>query len=168
MPRFRRSQRRKLAGLNVVQNKEIVDSVSIGVAAATNTIVTIAQQTNDYTGVVGECPLGSIIKGFEIMISYSRAQASSARLDWYLIKKTGNFVTLPVPGSTGGDPARRFIVHEDKGLTVDEGNGVTKSKVHINIPRRFWRMGENDKWQIAAGASSTYNLCIKAIYKWKL
>ena len=54
MARFNLSKR----PINSVKN--IVDSVALGVGAGTNTIVTVANAVNDYTGTAGDCPTGSV------------------------------------------------------------------------------------------------------------
>jgi len=167
----RRRGSRKLAGLVSISNKEIVDVVLLGVAGATVSTSTIATTVNDYVGTVGTCPLGAIIKGFELMVSYG-VSTVPARFDWYLAKNVANSIggNLPVPGASGGSSTRRFIIHEEKGLAPPTQDGNRLTKLHINIPKRYWRMGEADIWSLKSGSSTggTYDVCIKAIYKWKL
>ncbi len=157
----------KLAGLVSVQNKEIVDAVALVVAAGVNTDVVLATSVNDYTGTVGTCPLGALIKGMELMVSYSIAVAPN-RFDWYLLKNNAGVYTpgqLPAAGATGGNALRKFIIHEEKGLAPDNADGRVLSKLHINIPKRYWRMGEADEWILRANSAASYDVCIKAIYK---
>lgn len=166
----RRGMRRKLRSVQVVRNKEVLDSVNLGVAGNTTTAVALATAVNDYAGVVGTCPLGCAIKGFEIELSDRQDLASSARRDWYINKNPGGAITFPAPGSTGGSPVRRYIIHEEKGLAADDNVGTIRQRIHINIPKRYWRMGEGDIWQLrygtSGGAGEPYDLCIKCIYKW--
>lgn len=167
----RRGRMRKLRSVVVVRNKEIVDAVSLAVTGTTVTTATIAAAVNDYVGTVGTCPLGATIKGFEIELS-DIGSTGDARRDWYLWKSQGTVSSAgPTPGATGGSPFRRLIIHEEKGLGANDGIGnPLKRTVHINIPKRYWRMAEDDEWQIrygtSLGAGDTYDLCIKAIYKW--
>lgn len=168
----RRRMSGKLRAVQVVRNKEILDAVSLGVAGNVVTSIDVASAVNDYTGTVGTAPLGSAIKGFEIQLSDVQNSGSQIRRDWFLVKNPGSqLAAIPTPGATGGSTARKFIVHEEKGLANNDGiSGAIRQKLHINVPKRYWRMGEGDKWQLEYGTSGaagdTYDLCVKVIYKW--
>ena len=82
----RRRALRKLRSVVVVRNKEIVDSVNLAVAGNVTTAVDLATAVNDYTGVVGTCPIGATIKGFEIQLSDNQDNAPVQRRDWILWK----------------------------------------------------------------------------------
>ncbi len=169
MPRFRKSRRNR--GAVVVQNKEIVDAINLANVGNVVSNISLATTVNDYVGTVGTCPLGAAIKGFELQISYASSLVP-ARMDWYLIKNVGSQIVGPTPGQIGGNVARRWVIHEEKGLGVDKAQGNKKTTIHLNIPKRYWRMGEGDIWQLlfgtSLGAGDTYDLCLKAIYKWKI
>ncbi len=165
---FTRGRNRKAFALRPIHtNKEIVDSVTLGVSGGINTTVALATAVNDYTGAVGTCPLGASIKAMNIQVTYQSNEATTGRLDWYLMKNPANQITQPIPGATGGDPARKFIFHEEKGINPDDdGNAPTMNKGWISIPKRYQRMGEDDRIILRFGASDIHDVCIKAIYKW--
>ncbi len=170
------SRRRFQSGKRpIVSNKEIVDGTFLSVAAGVTTDFVIASQVNNYTGTVGDCPLGTTILGFYIESSAANIGANVAgRVDWFLGKVQGSPVIatyFPVPGATGGDDNRRMIFHESKGLlnaagTTGEGGTPPRSREFISIPKKFRRMGENDRWVIRIGSSEGYSACFKVIYKW--
>ncbi len=168
MARFRQG----MAKRPIVSNKEIVDVVAFLVAGAVTTDVDIADTVNDYSGVVGTVPLGATILGFYLETSVSNSDTIVNRIDWYLCKRESNlaFGSFPTPGSTGGSNIRKKIFHESKGIGQGAGSTVsgqtTRTREFIKIPKRFRRMGEGDTWSIRVGASSQYNFCLKAIYKW--
>ncbi len=162
----RRSNRKAFALRPVHTNKEIVDSVTLGVSGGINTTVALATSVNDYTGTVGTCPIGSSIKAINLQVTYQSNEATTGRLDWYLMKNPANQITQPIPGATGGDPARKFVFHESKGINPDDDGGPTRDQGWISIPKRYTRMGEDDRILIRFGASDIHDVCIKAVYKW--
>ena len=139
----------------------------LGVAAGVTTTVALATAVNDYTGSVGTCPIGSNIKSIYIEASYSNDVATSGRLDWLLVKDPSGLGISIVPGSTGGDPQRKWVFHESKGNNpVESGGGLSKKSGWIRVPPKMQRMGEDDVLQLKVGSSTTYNFCLKCIYKW--
>ena len=171
MARFR--QRRGSGLIPVVSNKEVIDSTVLLAAAAVTTDVDIATAVNGYIGTIGTCPLASSIKGFYLEISYNLNQNIVGAFDWYLAKRQlGQPASAyPVPGTTGGDPFRKRIFHERKGV-LDGGNGsniggqTSKSVEFIAIPKSFKKMSENDVWFLRFRGTTNYSFCLKAIYKW--
>jgi len=154
-------------------NKEIVDSVVIGVAAGTVTLITIASAVNDYIGSVGTLPIGGKIKAIWLETSYTKLDSLVGRLDWTLNKKPASVDTSAIiPGATGGVLPRKYIIFERKGLISNDGlagQGGSPARFAgwIMIPKRFQNMAEGDTWQIRIGASVVYNFCVKVIYKWQ-
>jgi len=174
MARFRTS----LAKRPVVSNKEIVDSVVFIVAGGVTTDIDLATCVNNYTGTIGQCPLGASILGFYLETSTNNVDNIVSRIDWILIKRTGGLgiANYPTPSSTGGHIHRRWVFHESKGManaeTFDNGTAntaggqTTRMREFIKIPKRFRRMGEGDAWTIRVGSSENYSFCLKCIYKW--
>lgn len=154
-------------------NKETVDSVTFAVAAGVTTRIAVASTVNDYTGTVGTCPLGSIIKALWIEASYTKADSLVGRLDWLVIKiPSGVGGLTTVPGATGGFIGRKFIFLERKGIQsndglVGQGGSPARSAGWLMIPKRYQRMGEGDTLNIDIGSSVVYNFCLKVIYKWR-
>ncbi len=156
--------------------KNIVDGTFLGVAGGVTTDFIIANAVNDYTGIVSDVQIGCHIKAVWIEYSYQFTQTAQGRMDMYLCKKPGvaSITAYPVPGSTGGDNARKFIFLERKGLgNVPSAAAGTDSVSRgfagwVKIPKRYQRMGENDQFIIRFGSSSNYSVCNKIIYKWKI
>lgn len=145
-----------------------MDSVNIAVAGGTTTTVLIANSVNDYIGSIGTCPIGAKIRALWIELSYQNESVSQARLDWLVIKKVAGVSTAGlVPGATGGDILRKYIILERKGLNPKvAGSFVAKGTGWIMIPRRYQNMAEGDQWEIKVNASDLYSFCLKVIYKW--
>ncbi len=157
----------------IVSNKETIDAVLLLVPAATTSSVDLATAVNNYTGVVGTCPLGAKILGFYLETSYHLTQNISGRFNWYLCKKESGRAggDFPVPSLTGGHELRKRIFHERKGIldggnASNQGGQTSKNVEFIKIPKGFQRMGENDIWTIFLGASTNHSFCLKSIYKW--
>ncbi len=147
--------------------KEIVDGVFLAVAGGVITVVAVATAVNDYTGAVGTCPIGATIKALYVEASYSNQGTIRARIDWLLGKSPSNLPFGPVPGATGGDPERKWIFHESKGLNPPEVNATpSKKSGWIRVPPKMTRMGEDDALIFRIGSSQNYNFCLKVIYKW--
>ncbi len=158
--------RRRALGTIIHSRKEIVDSVNLAVAAGTNTAIVVATAVNDYTGTVGTVEVGSVIKSVYVFFQIITADGGDANSDWYFIKKPAG-VTLPVPGAVGGDPARKYVLHEEKGIpgsSLDGAYPLTFKGV-IRIPRGRQRMAEGDTIQCRFRSADIHNQCAKFIYK---
>ncbi len=145
------------------------------VAAGVITDIDIASAVNDYSGTVGTCPHSASIKGFYMEVSANNVDNIVGRTDWYLCKRESGRTasSFPTPGASGGDPLRKSIFHEEKGIfqgaeTAEavRGGQSFRTKQFIAIPKGFRRMGEGDKWTIRVGSSENYSFCLKVIYKW--
>ncbi len=153
-----------LRPINSVKN--IVDGTFLGVTAATNTDVVLAATVNDYTGGVADVPIGAKISSVFLFVQMISSDASVVNMDWFIIRKpTG--VALPTPGATGGNAARKFILHEEKGIPGNALDGAypLTFKGVIKIPRGRQRMGEGDQLLVRLRGASAYNACVKCIYK---
>ena len=149
-------------------NKEIIDSTVIGVAAGTVTTTNLVVTVNDYTGTVGQIPIGSTVKGI-YLFHQIQPQAAQAQVDWNIGKTPGNQVALPQPGNVGGSNARKWILHEEKGIPGIFNNGASPLTFRgfIKMPRGkgMPRFGEDDRVQLKSSAATVYDMCLKAIYK---
>ncbi len=168
---FNRSYRAS-AKRPILSNKEILDTTVLIVAGGVTTDVDLATATNNYTGTVGTCPLGSTIIGFYLEVSSNNVDNIIGRTDWYLCKRNAGdaFTNFPTPANTGGDVRRKYIFHEEKGIfpgaPTTAGGQSFRTKQFIRIPRGARRMGESDRWSIRVGSSENYSFCLKCIYKW--
>lgn len=159
----RRRGRLALRPINSVKN--IVDTTNLGVAAGTTTTVTVAGTVNTYAGGVTEVPIGAKVKSIYVFFQI-QPQAAQGNVDFFIIRKPAN-VPNPVPGATGGDTARRFILHEEKGIPGTFNNGASPLTFRgvIKIPRGRQRFAEGDLFQIVFRCSTAYDACGKFIYK---
>ncbi len=162
MARFRK-QSLSLRPINSV--KEIVDSTLIGVTAATVSTVVVASAVNDYTGTVGTVPTGSKVTSVYLFIQLVET-ATVTNVDWYIAKGPGALPS-PVPGAVGGDVFRKYVLHEEKGIPGNSGDGAYPStfKGVIRIPRGRQRMAEGDIIFVKLRGTGAYNACLKCIYK---
>ncbi len=162
MARYRRNNLR-LRPINSVKN--IIDSVAIGVTAAAVTTVDLGTVVNAYTGGIGEIPIGAKVSSVYLFVQ-AIPEAAVGVVE-FLVGKKPTGVTLPVPGSSGGDPARKYILHEEKGIPGVFNNGAPPLTFRgvIRIPRGRQRMAEGDKIQLKIRGSTVYDTCVKCIYK---
>lgn len=146
--------------------KEIVDSTLLGVAAAVNSVVTLASVVNDYVGTVGTVEVGSKISSVYLFVQIIPATTGTANVDFYVIKRPAGVVN-PTPGATGGAVGRNYILHEEKGIPGNAGDGASPLTFRgvIRLPRGRQRMAEGDLLQIVLRGADSYNACIKCIYK---
>ncbi len=145
--------------------KEIVDSTLLGVTAGVTSVVTLASVVNDYTGAVGTVEVGTKISSLFLFVQILPT-ATTENVDWF-ITKTPAGISLPVPGATGGTTARKYILHEEKGIPGNANDGAYPStfKGVIKIPRGRQRMAEGDLIRISLRAVGISNACVKSIYK---
>ncbi len=175
--------RRRFSSLHPINSrKNVVDTSSI-LGIATNTVV-----DNIITGVDqadlsvnDEVTTGSRVSSFYHSSFYIAEGGEIANelplVDWYIIYDPGGtFGTtfdathLPTPGSTGVHVNKRFIIHEEKGLTG--GGDVSLAGVPmifkgvLKLPRGRQRVAVGDRWRLCARANFATKLCSKFIYKW--
>ncbi len=145
--------------------KEIVDSVLLSVAAGVTSTVTVASVVNNYAGTPGTVETGSKIKWIYLFVQMLPT-AGTANVDFYVIKRPTGVVN-PLPSAVGGDLARKYVLHEEKGLPGNASDGAypLTFKGVIKIPRGRQRMGEGDLVQVVLRGVDLYNACIKCIYK---
>ncbi len=145
--------------------KEIVDSTLLGVTAATVSTVVAATAINDYVGTVATVESGSVVKWIYLFVQLIET-ATTSNVDFYVIKRPAQ-LTNPVPGATGGTTVRKYILHEEKGIPGNSGDGAypLTFKGVIKIPKGRQRMAEGDTIEIVLRGTGIYNACVKCIYK---
>lgn len=157
--------RRALSLRPVNSVKNIQDSTQIGVTGGTNASVSIAAAVNAYSGAVNEVPIGAKVNAVYLFVQIA-CDSTTANVDWY-IGKFPSGLTLPNPGSTGGNVYRRYILHEGKGLPGNYAAGSSPLTFEgvIRIPKGRKRFAEGDAITFVARGGSQFSLCVKAIYK---
>ncbi len=172
-PRQQRSRGRRRSNLGGIVNsiKNELNIVS-GIAAGVNNAQDIAKAVdNPVTTNVGEVKRGCLIKAIWIEFWYYGLSAGNTNdiIDIYLIKNPGANLTNPNPGTTGTSNEKKFIIREWKGLAGTKTTGGVPYQQHgrwFKIPKRYHRMGTDDRWQLVARSATTGNFCQKFIYKW--
>ncbi len=159
--------RRQLALRPINTKKEVIDSTLLGVAAATTSTVVIALAVDNYSGSIGECQTGAVIKGGYWFVQILPT-TGTANVDAYIAKAPLNVVTnLPIPGAVGGNVHRKYILHEKKGIPGNSADGAYPMTIEgsFRIPKGRQRMAESDQIVIRVRGTDIHNACIKAIYK---
>ncbi len=125
-------------------------------------------------------PTGSKVNGvfFSIFIYMEGGEIANEvpLADWYMLHNPGNAFAqtfdannLPTPGATGIHKNKRFIIHTEKGLAG--GGNVSLAGVPmvfkgvIVIPRKWRRIGEDDRLLVAIRTNFNAKVCCQTIYK---
>ncbi len=153
-----------LRPINSVKN--IIDGTFLGVTGGTNTEVQVAATVNDYSGAnPKDVPIGAKVSSIYLFVQMLPA-TGTANVDFYVMKRPVG-VGTPNPGATGGDSARKFILHEEKGIPGNAADGAypLTFKGVVRIPRGRQRMAEGDQILVMLRGADQYNACVKCIYK---
>ncbi len=168
--------RRGLRPVNSIKN--VTDASGI-LPATTKTILDILAlaTASPVLANVDEVETGSTINSIFLEIFFFSEGGEVANevplVDWYIIKNNAgasSTAELPTPGATGSNDLKRYILHEEKGLTG--GGDASLSGVPmvfkgvIRLPRTFRRFGHNDRIQVVAQSNFNTKFCIKSVYKW--
>ncbi len=137
----------------------------LGVAAGTTTVMTLGQTVNDYVGAVDSVPIGAKVHSIYLFMQIIPT-LGTANVDWYVMKIPSG-VSQPTPGATGGANQRKFILHEEKGIPGNAGDGAypLTFKGVIKIPRGRQRFAEGDNMFLVFRGADIHNACVKCIYK---
>ncbi len=153
--------------------KKVIDSSGKTTAAAnSDTVVAnvsaLAWVDGADANVPQGCTISSVFLSLFIWIDESTASATPI-VDFFIAKNPGSNLTLPTPGATGGNDNRRWVLHEEKGLSNDitaTGGTPMVFKGVIKIPPRLRRMGADDQLVVRINtANHAAYFCIKCIYK---
>ncbi len=173
MPSRRKGSYGRRAGMSPIHSMKNVVAVAGAVdGTSQNEILAKAVDNPDPGTNASDCSQGSTIKAIHISMDFYGTAGSqvSNNIQVYLIKNPGANLTVPNAGSTGTSNEKRFVIKEWGAMIMRNGDG--NPPVHweqwIKIPRRFWRMGMDDIWQLVfKGTSSVTGLyLIRAIYKY--
>ncbi len=159
--------RRRSSSLRPINSyKAIIDSTLLGVTGGTTSTIVLATAVDDYTGASGTCPTGAKISSIYLFVQVLPATTGTANVDWY-VAKAPDTITAATVGATGGSPFRKYILHEEKGIPGNAGDGAypLTFKGVIKVPRGRQRMGEGDDLFIKIVGVDNYNACLKCIYK---
>ncbi len=165
----------------VISTKNVVDNSGLIAAITPASIASIVTTVDSATlADIDSVERGSSIKAFYLSIFFITEGGEVANevplVDWYIFKNNGgNFsgfsaTDFPTPGATGNHDNKRFIIHEEKGLS---GGGDASLagvpmvfKGVLKIPRHMQKCNANDQWNILAQSNFATKFCVKCIYKW--
>ncbi len=175
-------RRRGMAFRPINSRKNVVDT-SVVLGALTNTVVDTIVRGVDQADLAtpDEVTTGSKVMSFyhsSFFIAEGGELASEVPLvDWYIIQNPGNVfgttfdaTNLPTPGATGIHVNKKYIIHEEKGLTG--GGDVSLAGIPmifkgvIRIPRGRQRVAVGDTILLCARSNFATKGCSKSIYKW--
>ncbi len=114
---------------------------------------------------------GCIIKAVYLTIDVCGLAATGVLqiTDFYLIKNPGANLSTPDPISVGTSNEKKFVCKQWRAMTMrnQDGNVPYHWEGWIKLPKRYWRMGTDDIWQIAFQTSTAAgHFSMSAIYKW--
>ncbi len=167
----RGNRRRRSIGTIVNSIKNDFNAV-FGVVAATNTEFNIAiARDSPVTSTANDVKRGCVIKAIWLEFWYYGSLPSETNdiVDIYLIKNPGANLTLPNPGTVGTSNEKKFVIREWKGLAGLKSVGgypYNQKGRWFKIPKRYHRMGTDDRWTLVLRSPTGGSWCCKAIYKW--
>ncbi len=169
----RRSRPRQRLGMIINSNKNVVNSFT-GLTSGTKTSVSIADAQDSATLAVTQdvergCSIKAIWIEFWITASELFADAITNGVDLYLFKNPGQNLTSPIPGTIGSSNEKKFIFKTWKGIIGARSQGFPPYtwKGWVKIPKRYQRMGANDRWQMILQTTGSDALfCSNFVYKW--
>ncbi len=167
--------RRNFNRLRPVDSIKKVIDVEAGLVAATTSTNVLLNTTSGTAWVDANdssVPQGCHVYGLYLSIYATldgSPDASVPVINWFIFKNPSGSLTPPVPGATGGNENRRFILHEQKGLLGFDTPGAPPRKLFegvIKIPRHMQRMGRDDEITVLIRAENQAGFfCLKSIYK---
>ncbi len=167
---FRRSFNRLRPVDSIKKVVESSGALAAGTVSA-NVILNTTSGTAWVDAADSSVPQGCHVYGLYLSvyaIADGAADATTPIIDWFIAKNPSGSLTLPAPGSTGGNENRRFILHEGKGLLGFDTVGSPRKLFEgvIKIPKHMQRMGRDDEITVNI-ESVAHNgfFCIKSIYK---
>ncbi len=168
---FRRRQFNRLRPVDSI--KKVIDTGGALVAGtvSANVILNTTAGTAWVDAGDSSVPQGCHVYGLYLSIYATgdgAPDASAPIIDWFIAKNPSGSLTLPAPGSTGGNENRRFILHEGKGLlafdTISQPRKLFEGVV--KIPKHMQRMGRDDELTVnIEDVNHAGHFCLKAIYK---
>ncbi len=169
----RGGRRRPRSRLGTIVNsiKNILPRVD-ALVASTNLEIVIANAIDDpATSVNNACRRGCLIKAVWVEFWYYGLSAGNTNdiVDIYLAKNPGNNLTMPNPGTVGTSNEKKFVFKTWRGLGGNKSLGGTpynQTGRWIKIPKRYQRMGIDDRLVLVARSPTTGQLCTNFIYKW--
>ncbi len=165
MPRISR----KLRLVSIDSVKHVVD-IQGGLSTASTVVNTLADTVDSPAlGVANAVRNPCHIKAIHLNVQVA-ATGSAALNNIYLIlvKNVGANLTFPAPNAVGVSDNKKFVFFQN--MVMAERSTAGNPRVLVNewiaVPKRYQRMGANDRLEVHLRAQGQPNdFCIQAIYK---
>ncbi len=158
-------------GMRAVVNsyKNVIDT-SGGLSAATVslTVVGVAVAPGTLVTTSNQIPIGGRVTSiyYSLYIYSDAIETTSPLVDIFWWKRVADSDTIPVPGQTGTSINKRWIFHEEKGLSGNRTTGMPMViKGVIKIPRAYQRFANGDDFEMRILSPVAGFFCAKHIYR---
>ncbi len=155
--------------LTSIKNQVIVASGTTGTIA---TFTVAKAVTAPSPTVNSDVSHGCVIKAIWLSVDGCGLATAGVlnNMNFYLMKNPGANLTPPSPIAWGTSNEKKFIIKSWKFMIMrnQDGNTPFHWEGWVPIPKRYYRMGTDDIWQINVinTASVTGHFSFEAIYKW--
>ncbi len=169
---------RALALRPVNSVKHVIDVVgSVQGTATTTTDLAIAVDDPD-TLQSNQVHYGSNIRAIYLKVEaitiVTVAASGSPSIYIYTAKNPSNEIVLPNPDQVGVNNARKWVFHQEmRMLSKNSADNFPRTIFEgvIRLPRKYQRMGIDDRlqlvvaWSQTVDGAATANFCVQCIYK---
>ncbi len=171
MPGRYSGRRRNYGPRPIIDSMKNVVSDSEAYTTATTTTILAKAVDSPTTAVDRDVSRGCIIKALWISIDFCGLAATGAlqTCEVFLIKNPGQNLTPPNPFTQGPSNEKKFIIKTWSAMTMrnQDGNPPYHWEGWVKLPKRYQRMGTDDRWQLNGGMSTlTGHMSVQCIYKW--
>ncbi len=168
--RFGYKRRRTSLGGIINSIKNTVDQTgSIGTTILNNTVA-IAKDS-PLTSIANDVKRGCLIKAIWVSFDVCGLAATGVlqRTGVILIKSPGNNIVPPGPFTVGTSNEKKFVIRQWQFMTMrnQDGNPPNHWEGWIPIPKRYQRMGTDDRWFLSVITDTAAgHFSGQYIYKW--
>ncbi len=169
MPGRRYTRRRGMAPIitSIKNTQDATDSTGTTLQSALIAKAVTSPSPTVKTDVSHGCLIKAIWLNFDVC--GLAATGVLQRHALYLIKNPGDNLTEPGAFSVGSSNEKKFVIRQWQAMTMrnQDGNPPFHFEGWIKIPKRYWRMGTDDVWNLMHEASTSVgHFSLQAIYKW--
>ncbi len=107
-------------------------------------------------------PSGSKIKQFNIMSCWGSITGVSTFMHWSIQRIKSGQASIS-PKGVGGNALRTNVMMQGMQCIGDKQNATVDIK--YKVPKRFWRIGDGDKWAFITISSTNVDTVKQCIYK---
>ncbi len=172
MPYGRRGSYGRNRGMRPVINsiKNVAD-ITGSVGTSLNTTLIAKAVNSPVNTVTTDVRQGCVIKALWMSLDVCGLAATGVlqTTGFYIIKNPGDNLTEPGVFSVGSSNEKKFVIKQWTAMTMrnQDGNPPFHWEGWIKIPKRYWRMGTDDTWQLAFQCSTAAgHISGQFIYKW--